>query len=411
MDKIKDSKAFRIALSILAAFMLWLYVDNIDPSIVSLDVRNIPVEFTGEEDVLDERGLMITSDKDVTIDLTLKAQRKVISSLGTGKDIRIELDLSAITTTGQHSLDYDIIFPDSVNERDVEIVSASAYRVTVDVVELYKKSVPIKGERVGSVAEGYMAGEMSFSESTVLVSGEQLAVSNISHALVEVDLAGAKEKISREVAFKLIDFNGEEVDASDFRASIDTVRVSVPVLMIKELDLVVDFEYSNGSSETNVAHSILPSKITVAGDPKSLSSLDEIVLSSIDLSELTRDISYALPIPIPAGSTNLSGETSATLTISFINVETRTFTATDISFINAPEGKSVTAVTNFVNVTLRGPRASLEMVEPFNIRVVGDMTDVTADNGNYAIPAEVYVDGTDQVGAIGTYQITVRVGS
>jgi hypothetical protein len=236
-------------------------------------------------------------------------------------------------------------------------------------------------------------------------------VSNISHALVKVDLANEKETISREVPFVLIDFNGEEVPVSNFRTSVDTVRVNIPVLMIKDLNLVIDFEYSNGSAEANVAHSIVPSKITVAGDPNSLSSLDEIVLSDVKLSELTRDISYTLPIPIPAGSTNLSGETAATVTISFINVETRTFTATDINFINAPEGKTVSPVTNSVEVVLRGPRNALELIEPYNIRVVGDMTDVTATNGNYAIPAAVYVDGTDQVGAIGTYQITVRVSS
>ncbi|MCI9513913.1 MAG: hypothetical protein HFF61_06215, partial [Oscillospiraceae bacterium] len=53
----------------------------------------------------------------------------------------------------------------------------------------------------------------------------------------------------------------------------------------------------------------------------------------------------------------------------------------------------------------------LETIEDFNIRIVGDMTDVTASNGNYAIPAEVYVDGNGKVGAIGTYQITVRISS
>jgi len=411
MDKIRNSKAFRIALSILAALMLWLYVDNIDPSIVPLDVRDIPVEFIGEEDVLDERGLMITSEKDITVDLTLEGQRNVISNLGNGKDIRIELDLSSITATGQHSLEYKVIFPDSINEKDIEVVSASAYRITVDVVELYKKSIPIKGERTGSAADGYMAGELEFAAESILVSGEQLAVSNISHAWVEVDLSGATETIARDVSFKLIDFNGEEVDSSDFRTSVDSVAVEVPILMVKELELVVDFEESNGSSAMNIARSIVPSKITVAGDPKSLSSLDKIVLTQINLSELTRDISYALPIPIPSGSINLSGETAATITISFINVETRSLTTSDISFINAPEGKTVTTVTNEVDVVLRGPRSALEFIEPFNIRVVGDMTDVTANNGNYAIPATVYVDGTDQVGAIGTYQIIVRISS
>jgi len=409
MDKIKNSKAFRIAISVLAALMLWLYVDNIDPSIVSLDVRNIPVEFIGEEDVLDERALMINSDKDLTIDLTLEGQRKVITDLGNGQDIRIEVDLSDIIATGQHRLSYKVIYPDSINENDVEIVSASAYRVTVDVVELYKKSVPVKGERIGSVAEGFMAGEMSFSEETILISGEQLAVSNISHAQLNVDLSGADADIDQEMAFELIDFNGEVVDSSDFRTSVDTVRVTVPVLMIKELPLVIDFVESDGSRESNVARSIVPSKITVAGDPMSLGRLDEIVLSQVVLGEVMRDTSFSAPIPIPAGCTSLSGEVEATVTISFINLDTTSITTTDISFINEPKDKTVTLITNEVDVVLRGPREDLIFIMPYNVRVVGDMADVTGDTGNYAIPATVYVDGNEEVGAIGTYQITVRV--
>lgn len=409
MSNIKNTKTFRLILSIIVALVIWLYVENIDPSIVPLEVRNIPVEFVGEDDILTERGLMVSSDKNVTIDLTLRGQRNIITSLGSGRGIRIQVDLSGITTTGQHSLTYKVIYPDSVPENRIELASASAYRVTVDVVELYKKSISVRGERVGSPAEGFMVGEMRFSEDAILVSGEQLAVSNISHALVTVDLTGATETVNQAASVQLIDFNGEVVDPAPFRISTDTVNVSVPILMIKELPLVIDFVSSPGSMEADMPHSITPSSITVAGDSKSISKLDEIVLSQVVLSEITQDTSYTVPIPIPAGSVNLSGETSATVTISSIDLATRSFTVSDLSFINEPAGKTVSVVTNEVDVVLRGPEEELETIEDFNIRIVGDMTDVTASNGNYAIPATVYVDGNDRVGAIGSYQITVRI--
>lgn len=158
-------------------------------------------------------------------------------------------------------------------------------------------------------------------------------------------------------------------------------------------------------------HSIMPRTITVAGDSKSISKLDQIVLSQVVLKEITQNTSYTVPIPIPAGSINLSGETAATVTISSMNLETKTFTVSNLSYINEPPDKTVTVVTNEVDVVLRGPAEELEAIEDFNIRIVGDMTDVTASNGNYAIPAEVYVDGNDRVGAIGSYQITVRISS
>ena len=411
MNKIKNSKSFRIGISVLVALIIWLYVENIDPSIVTLDVRNVPVEFIGEDDVLAERGLMVSSDKDITIDLKLQGQRNVISDLGSGKGIRIQVDLSSITTTGQHRLDYDVIFPDSVNENNIEQVDASAFKVTVDVVELYKKSIEIQGERTGSPADGYMAGEMTFSEDTITVSGEQLAVSNISHALVTVDLTGAESTINTAVEFQLIDYNGNVMDKEKFRISTDTVEVTVPILMIKELDLVVDYVESNGSMLKDTARSITPPRITVAGDSNSISKLEEITIAHVVLSELTQNTSFTVPIPIPSGAVNLSGETEAVVTISFMNLETRTFTATNVSFINEPDGKTVSVVTNEVDVVLRGPAEELDKIEDYNIRVVGDMTDISASNGNYAIPATVYVDGNDEVGAIDTYQITVRISS
>ena len=233
MNNIRNTKTFRVILSILVALIIWLYVENIDPSIIPLQVRDIPVEFIGEDDILEERGLMVSSDKNVTVDLTLEGQRNMISSLGRGKGIRIQVDLSGITTTGQHSLEYNIIYPDSVSERNITVASASPYRVTVDVVELYKKSITVRGERTGEAADGYMAGEMTFSEDTILVSGEQLSVSNISHALVSVDLTGATETVNQAASIQLIDFNGDVVDSTDLRMSADSINVSVPILMIK----------------------------------------------------------------------------------------------------------------------------------------------------------------------------------
>ena len=56
------------------------------------------------------------------------------------------------------------------------------------------------------------------------------------------------------------------------------------------------------------------------------------------------------------------------------------------------------------------PETELEEIVGSNIRVVGDLTDISAENGTYTVPATVYVDGAEDVGAIGSYQITVQIG-
>ena len=411
MNKIKNSRAFRIFLSILVAVILWFYVNNMDPNPREMPVDDVPVVFIGE-DLLMERGLMMADCSHDTVDLTLSGNTSVLAKLDP-RDLTVQVNLSSITTTGQHSLNYDVNFPDSVTKSMIEVKGANVQTITVDIVELYSKTIYIRGERLGTPAEGFMAGEMSFSEDTIVVSGEQLAVSNISYARVSVDLEGASENIVTVADFDLIDFNGDVVDKSLFRTNVENVQVTVPILRIKELPLEVKFIESPGSMVENIKCKIEPESVTVAGASKNISKLEYILLDEIDLSTVTQDTTFTIPIPLPAGSTNLSGEEEATVTITFQNMETRTLTidSESISYINEPEGKTVTVVTNEMDVTLRGPAVILDAVEPFNIRGVGDLSDVTADNGDYAVPAEVYLDGTDLAGAIGTYQITVRIQS
>ena len=54
-------KALRIIGSILVAIALWIYVDTVTSPEVTLKVKNVPVEFSGEDTTLADRGLMLLS--------------------------------------------------------------------------------------------------------------------------------------------------------------------------------------------------------------------------------------------------------------------------------------------------------------------------------------------------------------
>ena len=65
-------KALRIIGSILVAIALWIYVDTVTSPEVTLKVKNVPVEFSGEDTTLADRGLMLLSGYDTTVDLVIK---------------------------------------------------------------------------------------------------------------------------------------------------------------------------------------------------------------------------------------------------------------------------------------------------------------------------------------------------
>ena len=410
MRKFRQSKGFLIAVSILSSVILWLYVDSTDERQINSQLITVPVEFLGEEDVLAQRGLMLTDGQDATVRFRLTGIRERISEVNTKRDqFRVQVDLTVINTIGQHTLDYDVIFPDTLSEADFTYDYISPKTITVTVAEMYQTQVPIRCELVGEAADGYMVDEPQLSPDYLTVSGLQKDVSQVDHAEVTVDITDAKEEVLTVVDFVLVDHEGNELDRELYRTDVQNIQVTVPVLLIKELPLEINFIESPGSTMDHVASAIFPPSVTVAGDSKSLSTLESLVIATIDLSDLTEDTTLQIPIPLPANSRLLDGESTATVTISFLGLETQSFTTSNISYINPPDGRNVSVVTKEMEVLLRGPQEELEMLSEHNIRLVADLSDISTASGNYAVPATVYVDGTEEVGAIGQYQIVVRI--
>ena len=172
MKTTKSQKAIYIIISVLIAVVFWLYVDNTGTNERDIRLSNVPITFVGEEDELADRGLMLVSGDDTTIDLRLRGRRQVISRINRN-NIRIEVDVSNIVSTGSHTLNYTIIYPSNVSASSVTVVSASLYTVTVEVGELHSKTIDIVTDINGSVAEGYMLHECTVTPETLVISGTE----------------------------------------------------------------------------------------------------------------------------------------------------------------------------------------------------------------------------------------------
>ena len=92
----KKRRALRIAISILVAVTLWLYVDYQKHPNVTRTFRDVPVEFSGEDTTLADKGYMLLSCENTTIDIRLKGSRSVISDLDRSS-LRVVADTASIT--------------------------------------------------------------------------------------------------------------------------------------------------------------------------------------------------------------------------------------------------------------------------------------------------------------------------
>lgn len=397
-----------IALSILIAIVLWIYVGYINNNEGTYTIRNVPVVFTGE-DVLAERGLMITKGAEQTINLAVRTTWSTLLKLSSST-MSVSVDVSGIENPGSYSTGYRINYPLGVSNNAVSTTGATAQNIEYTVARRTQRSIEVKGIFDGDVADGFQQGEFVFSPSTILVDGEEDAVNQVDYALVTISRdEPLSETFTGDIPFQLIGFDGQVLDVKSLNLETDvsTVQVTLPVVKLKEVELKVDLLPGGGATADNAEVEIEPSTITISGSEEDLATKDEIVLGQIDLSQIFSQNTYTFDIPLESGLNNVSGITQAKVTVKITGLATRTLEVDNIQFINYPEGCTPEKVTLSCQVQIRGEQEAVDAVIPSQLRIVADLSN--AGRGNQTVDAKVYLDGSSNVGVVGEYKIVVNV--
>ena len=405
MKSIRDSKWVYIILSIVVAFTFWMYVRSGED--MELPVYNIPVTVNGER-VLENLGLMITDISDETVDLAWRGSWSSLSQLSRNS-VSLSIDVSRISEPGTFSLTYSISLPNTVTSSTVSLVRSDPERIEVTVTRIYSETFDIEPVFHGSVAEGYQAGEFTVSPETVQISGPEEDVKQVDSVQVVLEQYELSESYTDELPLVLLDAQGNVIENDNLRLSTESAVVSLPVLVVKDVELTVDLIPGGGATENDATWEVDPPTITVAGPEEAMQALDSISLGSIDLSQVVGTYTREFPIYLDSGLENISGVTTATVTVTVEGLTTRTFEVDNIRMINEPEGYTANLNTQVCTVVLRGPEEALEQIYDSQIRVVADLSSLSGATGTYSVPATIYVDGSSEVGVIGTYTVSVSI--
>ena len=416
-EKIITKKYLYILLSVLVAICIWIFVDELNGGVGTLEFKNIPITYRDTNDVLSERGLMLVLGEDngtsETVDLELKGRRSLIAGLDDSM-ITVTADLSGITRTGKQTVGYTISYSDrKYNDATISVEDASFRRASVHISELNKRIIDVRCELIGNVADGYSAGEVQLSNTEMELRGQAKDIDRISYAKVTFDIGeDAAETITKELTYQFYDRNDNIIEGKGVHASVERVQAKLPVFVTKELPLVVNYVEAPGARLSNTERSLTPSTITVSGDASLLKHVTSIVLGDIDLLELT-DASTAYeasyPIIIPDGCQNLSGVTRATLKIRFKDMGSTQLLATNFDYANLPEGKTATILTEELPVTFFGMMEDVDAITSEDFVVIADLSDYSGASGTYTVPAVIQVDSDLDVGVSGTYQVQARI--
>lgn len=409
MEKAKENKGLYIVLSVLLAIALWMYVGKVVNPEREGSVRNLPVTFVGQE-VLESRGLMITSGLDQTVILDVKGRQDVMNSLS-AETVQITVDVSAIQQPGQYTLAYQVSYnlPSTVSSISPTILQQHPLNVEFTVARLAVRTVPVQGNFTGSVASGYQAGTFTFSPESIEVKGEESIVNQIDYAQVTLSQTELSETYSGELPYTFISFSGEALDGAELETEVPLVRTTLPVTQLKEVPLAVKFIPGGGATEDDITYTITPSSIMVSGAAADLEGLEEISLADIDLSKVLGSDTITRPIDLTAQLTNVSGVTEATVRVTVNGLSTAILEVDNINLINVPAGYTANKETQSRQIQIRGTQEAVAAVTASQIRIVADLGQVVAATGTQTVPVKVYLDGRSDVGVVGEYNIVVSI--
>lgn len=409
MEKSKRNKGLYMVISVLAAIALWMYVRGVVNPDASGPVRNLPVTFVGL-DTLESRDLMLVGSANQTVTLNVTGKLDAVQALS-AETVSITIDVSSITEPGQYSNDYQVSFnlPSSVSAGSLAITDRYPQRVTYTVVRQATRPIPVRGTATGSVADGYQAGEFVFLPESIQVQGEESLVNQIEYALVILDQEAMSETYSGDLPYSFITYTGDVMDPAEFETDVSLVRTTLPVYQLKEVPLSVNILPGGGATEENARWDIEPKRIIVSGAAADVEPLKEVFLGNIDLSKVLGSDTITFPIALSSELTNVSGVSEATVKISVEKLTTVTLEVDNIELIHRQEGYKADPVTQTRQVQIRGTAEAVETVTAAQLRIVADLDNIVAATGTQTIPVKVYLDGRNDVGVVGDYNIVVSI--
>ena len=403
-----------MAVSLLAAVILWLYVTTTEGVEREMMLSGVKIEFTGAESLRESSGLIVTEQDRTSVNITVKGSRRVLSKINSG-NVTAAIDLSRVTTDGRYSVSYSLVYPTGVNPDEITVVRSSSDVVNFYVDRQVRKTVPVEGRFLGSTAEGYLADENPvFDPMVVTVSGPKTAVSAVDHAYISITRTDVDKTLSYFTTYDLMDADGNVIEDSSVIKETEEISVTLNVRSVKQVPLDINIVSGGGATrEENTSIVIDPAYIVLSGDAAAIDSVSKIVLGTVDLSAVNGEYSARYTVVPPDSTENLSGVSEAEVTVSIIGLVSQSFNIghDNISCINVPEGYNAEIINQALSVTIRAPEEDLARITASHIRAVADLSEVSESNATgFISPAvRIFIDGFPTAGVVGRYSIIVTL--
>lgn len=404
-EKIKNWHIIPKIACVFCAFIIWLYVMEVDSPDYTAEFGDVEVKLSGVSALESGYNLSVFSGYDTTVDVSVKGQKSVISRYSSS-DINVTADVSDITESGKYTLD---LFFDLPSGLTLEKSSLSQINLYVD--ERASKAIDVRSKLTSvTIPENCELGDLTADSEYVTVTGPKGALDEVDHALVSLDAGSIESSVTMVGEVSLISVSGDVIVNPYLRLSKSDMKVTVPVYTYKEITLAADSKYGFFNSD-NTRITIDPPQVTVKGDPNVLSKLDELTITTLDEKNIKSDSTLMVKLNLPDNVTLADGEpSSVNVRVQRIGCATRSLTVKNIE-LTGTQGMDCTLLTTALSVTVVGDEKSVQALSADDITLVADLSDhIAAGSDLLYAAATVKIDSeSGEVYELGTYSIQVRI--
>lgn len=395
-------------LSITLAFVLWFVVMNVEDSIITKSIYDIPVEMLNGDVILKNGGVYDVTEGE-TVNILVKGPRSVVEGLE-ASNFKATADLSHLSVTNSTTIvvnTNDTI--SSNNSRSLTITPLNEY-VTVTIEEESEKSIPVKVITTGNVKSGHALGNPAPTPNMITVKGPESVLSNIVEARAVVDVTNEDKDIEEVVRVGCIDGYGNAVQKDNVSLSAEKIKVTIPVYRTKTVPVIINTvgNPAEGFGVRNINYE--PSTVIITGEGEDLSEIESISINNISVTDASETIesNVALADCLPPNIYIADDTSEIAVSVDIERVETKevTLSTVAIKMINQNNNYKYQVskppilkikVTGFqedmldLSIDSLNPRMSVQDMEPgeHEVQVMFDESERLTISDKYTVTVEI----------------------
>ncbi len=395
-----------LILAFFIAVIFWIVVSvQVFPTVEDR-INGIAIEIQPTDYML-QNNLQIVSGADATVNIRIEGKRYDISGLD-AEDFYATVNLTNVRAAGTYTVPVDV---SPKTDSDYTLLDTDPLAVTLVVDEIVTREFTIDATAPDiSLPDGYYADEITADPPTISLTASASILDKVTGVEARSTYHGEITE-SHETGSDIVIYgaNGSRIVADDITMSADNVTVNIPIYKQKELPLVFTLaNYAPNFDVNSLGFEIQPATITVAAPDDSIDYLSELNIGTIDISDIKLNQTSIIPITLPAGYRNLSGNNNARITWNIDDYGKLDFTVDNIAMTNVPDNYDISLITKEMTITVIGPSENISELSSANVYCTVNLLGVALREGSQDVAVTVTISGSNQKCWVsGSYKATI----